>query len=128
MVGNGVEVLVSAFRDPVFGPIVSCGAGGTLTELVDDVTLARAPVDEAAALAMIGRLRIARRAENARLDRAPLARFIARLSSLAACAPWRGFVLEVNPVKWNRDGVIAVDGLLIVESATPPATATARGA
>ena len=48
-------------------------------------------------------------------DRALLARFIARLSQLAAGAPWRRFVLEINPVKWSDEQVTAVDGLLIVE-------------
>ena len=34
---------------------------------------------------------------------------------LAAGAPWRRFVLEVNPVKWGDDRVIAVDGLLVID-------------
>jgi hypothetical protein len=44
-----------------------------------------------------------------------LAAFIARLSQLAAGAPWRRFVLEINPVKWGDDGVVAVDGLLVID-------------
>jgi hypothetical protein len=50
---------------------------------------------------------------GARLD-APAAFFVA-FSRLVASAPWRRFVLEVNPIKWGRAGVVAVDGLLIVE-------------
>ena len=117
MIGGGMEVLVSAFRDPVFGTMISCGAGGNLTELIDDVTLQQAPIGERQALQMIGRLRIARRAARMKVppDPVPLARFIARLSQLAAGAPWRRFVLEVNPVKWSDVQVSAVDGLLIVE-------------
>lgn len=53
MVGGGLELLVSAFRDPVFGLMISCGAGGNLTEVIDDVTLERAPVDQALALTML---------------------------------------------------------------------------
>ena len=117
MIGGGLEVLVSAFRDPVFGPMISCGAGGNLTELIDDVTLQRAPVSEAQAERMIDRLRIARVANrmHPQPDRRLLATFIARLSRLAAGAPWRRFVLEINPVKWDADKVTAVDGLLIVD-------------
>ncbi len=37
MQARGTELLVTAFRDPVFGVMVSCGSGGVLTELVDDV-------------------------------------------------------------------------------------------
>ena len=114
---DGMEVLVSAFRDPTFGPMISCGAGGTLTELIDDVTLQRAPVDEDQALQMIDRLRLARTAEKLRVppDRVLLARFIARLSQLAAGAPWRRFVLEVNPLKWSDEHLTVVDGLMVIE-------------
>ena len=115
MAGGGVELLVSAFRDPVFGVMVSCGAGGNLTELIDDVTLERAPVDEASALHMLERLRIVRRARTPDADPRPAAAFVARFSRLAVTAPWRRFVLEVNPIKVTLEGVAAVDGLLVVE-------------
>lgn len=114
---GGIELLVSAFRDPVFGPVISCGAGGGLTELIDDVVIERAPVDRTLAAAMVNRLRIARRARDAAspLPASSAANFIARFSELAAVAPWPRFVFEVNPIKWSRDGAVAVDGLLIIE-------------
>lgn len=117
MIAGGTEVLVSTFRDPVFGTMVSCGAGGSFTELIDDVTLQRAPIGEDHALQMIDRLRIARSAARSKVppDRTLLAQFIAALSQLAASAPWHRFVLEINPVKWSDEQVRAVDGLLIVE-------------
>src|SRR6185436_16447516 len=37
MIKGGAELLVTAFRDPMFGTMVSCGAGGAMTELIDDV-------------------------------------------------------------------------------------------
>ena len=119
MARGGVELLVSVFRDAMFGTLVSVGSGGGLTELIDDVVTERAPVDEAAAAAMIGRLRLRGHAkdEQGMLDAAPAAAFVARLSRLGASAPWRRFTFEVNPIKWRRDGVVAVDGLLIVEEA-----------
>jgi acyl-CoA synthetase (NDP forming) len=117
MVGAGLELLVSAFRDPLFGVMVSCGAGGNLAELIDDVVLERAPVDEAAARQLLGRLRIARHAPRLApgVDPGLAAAFVAGFSRLAATAPWRRFVLEVNPIKVTREGVVAVDGLLVVE-------------
>jgi hypothetical protein len=117
MAKGGLELLVSAFIDAQFGVIVSCGAGGTLAEVLDDVVLARAPVDEAQARQMLERLRIvrhaARLAPEARTETA--AAFVAAFAQLAASAPWRRFVLEVNPIRWGRDGVVAVDGLLVVD-------------
>jgi acyl-CoA synthetase (NDP forming) len=116
---GGVELLVSAFRDPLFGTMVSCGSGGGLTELLDDVVTERAPVGSGLAADMLERLRIR---SHARDGRGPLpsddaAAFIARFSELAATAPWPRFTFEVNPIKWTREGVVAVDGLLIVEAA-----------
>lgn len=117
MVKGRLELLVSAFRDPTFGVMVSCGAGGNLTEVIADVTLERAPVDEVMALRMLDRLRIVRGAKKLGADADPrhAARFVAGFSRLAATAPWARFVFEVNPIKWGRDGVAAVDGLLVVE-------------
>jgi acetyltransferase len=105
------ELLVSAFRDPHFGTMVSCGAGGVLTELIGDVVTERAPVSEALAAHMLSRLRI-------KEDPASAAAFISRLSQLAASAPWPRFILEINPLLWSRAAVVALDGLLIIEAST----------
>ena len=114
---GGTELLLAAFRDPMFGVMVSCGSGGALTELIDDVVTERAPVDRPLAVAMLDRLRIRRHAVDAKgpLDAGPVADFLARFSELALTASWRRFVLEVNPLKWTRAGVVAVDGLLIID-------------
>ncbi len=36
MFNGGLEILVSAFRALAFGVVLSLGAGGALTELIDD--------------------------------------------------------------------------------------------
>ena len=115
---GGTELLLAAFRDPMFGVMVSCGSGGGLTELIDDVVTERAPVDHRLAASMLDRLRIRRYARDDRgpLPAEPVAAFLARFSELALTAPWRRFVFEVNPVKWTRDAVVAVDGLLIIDA------------
>jgi len=117
MVPGGVELLVSAFRDPLFGTMVTCGAGGNLAEVLDDVIAERAPVDGPLALDLLSRLRVMRRPRDlgARLDPRVAAEFVARFSRLAAAAPWRRFVLEVNPIKWTPGGAVAVDGLLVID-------------
>jgi acetyltransferase len=114
---GGAELLVAAFRDPIFGVMVSCGSGGGLTELIDDVVTERAPVDRRLATDMLDRLRIRPHAvdEAGPLAAEPAAAFLARFSELALAAPWPRFLLEVNPLKWTRAGVVAVDGLLIVD-------------
>lgn len=117
MVKGGVELLVSAFRDAVFGPVIMCGSGGGMTELLDDVATARAPIDARGAEALLGRLRMAAHARDSQgaLPLGPPAAFIAGLSQMAASTPWQRFTIEVNPIIWTRQGVVAVDGLIIVE-------------
>lgn len=111
----GIEILVSAFRDPTFGVIVSCGAGGVFTEVIDDVVLHRAPFGEEVATDMLRKLRIVKNVlRNGSANLPAMATFLKEFSELVAGAPWRKFVLEVNPVKWSNEGAIGVDGLLII--------------
>jgi len=117
MARGGAELLVSVFRDPLFGTMVSVGSGGGMAEQLDDVVTARAPVDPRVAAAMLRRLRRFGGAADAQgpLDPEKVGDFVALLSRLGAGAPWRRFTFEVNPIKWRRDGVVAVDGLLVVD-------------
>ena len=50
MFAGAQELLVTAFRDREFGVMVGCGVGGGMTEIVDDVAFARAPVDDEGAI------------------------------------------------------------------------------
>jgi succinyl-CoA synthetase beta subunit len=113
---RGTELIVTAFRDPMFGVMVSCGSGGVFTELIDDVVTERAPVGTELAAHMVERLRTRRHATDSMglLPTDPAARFVARFAELAVTAPWERFVFEVNPVSWRRDDAVALDGLLII--------------
>ena len=44
MVEGGVELLVGVATDPVFGPVLACGAGGTQAELLGDVSVRVCPL------------------------------------------------------------------------------------
>jgi acetyltransferase len=116
MFQGSLELLVTALRDPEFGVIVGCGMGGGMTEVIDDVVFARAPIDADGAEDLLRRLRTVRRLPGLLSDgqARAVAAFVARFSALAASAPWREFTLEVNPLKVGADAVAAVDGLLIV--------------
>jgi acetate---CoA ligase (ADP-forming) len=114
-IAGGLELLVAALRDPMFGIFVLLGAGGVLTETIDDVVVVPAPLDEAAARDALRRLRVLRKHAGDVAAMQPLTEFVVCFSQLAATAPWRRFTLELNPVKWTGDAAIAVDGLLLVE-------------
>jgi predicted ATP-grasp superfamily ATP-dependent carboligase len=118
MIPAGVELIVGATRDPIFGIVISCGAGGVLTELLDDVAIGRAPLDHQAAQAMVLKLKIVQHAlkNSPSLQIKPLVEFLVHFSAVAKDIPWVEFAFEVNPIKWRSDGVCAVDGLLIISA------------
>ena len=119
MMNEGVEILVSGYRDPIFGPMVSVGAGGVLTEILNDVTVSRAPVDTSGASALLKSLKLFARLDYGAkgLQIETIAEFVSKFSLLVASIPWNEFIFEVNPVKWTQDGATAIDGLLIIEGA-----------
>lgn len=57
MITDGVETLVGIVDDEVFGPVVACGMGGVLAEVLRDVAYRVAPFDEQEARDMIRALR-----------------------------------------------------------------------
>lgn len=120
---GGVEVLVGTRRDPVFGPVVTVGAGGVLAELLDDVCVRPAPVDAAAASRMLHATRVGRLLAGWRgapaADEAALARQVARLSQLAWAARERVAAIELNPVLARPDGAFALDALIVIEEPCP---------
>jgi acyl-CoA synthetase (NDP forming) len=110
----GLELIVGALVDPVFGPLVSVGMGGVLTELLGDIVFVPAPVDETGARAMIDRmggrplLDGYRGAPPADVD------VLARIVSLVS----RGLVgtgvseVELNPVVWDGAEWVVLDWLV----------------
>src|SRR5215470_12862275 len=116
MISDGLELLVTAFRDPQFGVMVGGGIGGGMTEMIDDIVFARAPIDADGAFDMLGRLRTIGRlpALLPDADRARAADFLARFSAIVATAPWDRFTFEINPVKLGTEEMAAVDALLVI--------------
>jgi len=117
MVKGLAEAIVGYRDDPVVGPLVLVGAGGTLAELYQDVALALAPVSEEEAMAMIERVKglaVLRGYRNLpRGDVRALAKAIAALSRLSSVDAIRE--AEINPLIVSADGVVAVDALVVTK-------------
>jgi acyl-CoA synthetase (NDP forming) len=118
-VDEGVELIVGAKRDPRFGPVVLVGLGGVYAEILDDVAVALAPIDEEQAERLVRALRGAPLLAGARgrsaLDIAAAARAVAAVSrAAAACAELTE--LEVNPLLVLPKGAIGLDARLLLES------------
>ena len=113
------EAIVGYRDDPVVGPLVLVGAGGTLAEIYQDFAVALAPVSEAEALAMIERVKglapVRGYRNLPRGDTEALARAVAALSRLALIPGRPVREAEANPVIVKRDGVVAVDALIALK-------------
>ena len=57
MAGKGVEVILGASRDPRFGPLMMFGLGGTLVEVLKDVSFRLAPMWQISADRMVREIR-----------------------------------------------------------------------
>jgi acyl-CoA synthetase (NDP forming) len=126
-VGEGFELIVGARRDPRFGPVTLVGMGGLFTELVGDVALALAPVDEAAAERLLLSLRAAPLLTGARgrpsLDLQAAARTTAALSRVAAEHPEIDEI-EINPLLVLPDGVLGLDARIVLQEEREEAVAS----
>jgi acetate---CoA ligase (ADP-forming) len=117
MVPQGIEMVVGARIDPLFGPLVVVGLGGILVELLQDTALAPAPVTHDEALALLAQLKGARLLDGFRgmpaVDRDRLADVISSVARFAADHRTAITELDVNPLVCAGDSIIAVDALIV---------------
>jgi acyl-CoA synthetase (NDP forming) len=119
MAQGGTELILGARHDPVFGPVVMVGLGGIFAEIMKDVSLQTAPVDEAGSLAMLRSLKAYPLLDGARgrpkADVAAAARAVAALSRFAARHADSVAEIDVNPlvVLDAGHGAYALDALLV---------------
>ncbi len=108
----GVELVIGARRDPLFGPIVLAGLGGVWIEVLEDVALRLAPIDADEARAMLdelkGRKLLAGFRNRPPIDLVRFARLIADLSQWFSAAAWLG-ELDLNTIIANGDEFTIVD-------------------
>jgi acyl-CoA synthetase (NDP forming) len=113
------EAIVGYRHDALVGPVVLVGMGGRLAELYRDTALRCAPVDEAEAMEMIeavkGLALVRGYRGLPRGDVAALARAIAAVSRLALIEGQPVAEAEINPLLVAADGVVAVDGLIVLK-------------
>ncbi len=127
MVSGGIELILGAKIDPVFGPVVMAGLGGVFTEVLGDVAFRRAPISEDTAREMVEELH-GRAMLNGARGKRPGRHGRARSGDLealglrrAACRA-RSKSVEMNPVRAREHDCIALDALIVRRSlmALPP--------
>jgi acetyltransferase len=122
MAPAGVDLVVGARRDPVFGPVVLVGLGGTVAEALADVAVRVAPITPDDASGMVDELAGRALLDGWRggpvLDRAALGRFVAALGALLHAHPHLQDV-EVNPLRVTADGLVALDAVITADTEVP---------
>jgi len=115
MAPAGVDLIVGARRDPVFGPVVLVGLGGTTAEALADVAVRAAPLTMAEAASMpdelLGRALLDGWRNGPVLDRSELARVVRALGAVLLKAP-NIDEIEINPLRLTRDGLVALDAVI----------------
>lgn len=117
------EFVVGLVQDRQFGPVVMFGTGGVLTEVLDDVAFAVAPVDHDEALDLIAATRAARMLGEFRgrpaADRDALAEVIEKVGRLALCHPEVAEV-DINPLLLDGGKPVAADALIVLRRQPDP--------
>ncbi|HET7216503.1 MAG TPA: GNAT family N-acetyltransferase [Vicinamibacterales bacterium] len=125
MVPQGVEMIVGAVQDPVFGPLIACGTGGVLVDVLADTAFRLHPLSASDAHAMVDELRGAKLLRGYRggpaADEAALREVLLRLSALIAAAP-EIQELDLNPVIVLPAGARVADVRVRIEHAQRAAT------
>jgi acetyltransferase len=111
-VGRARELSVRVREDPVFGPTIGFGPGGTAAEVLPDHAIDLPPLNLTLARALIARTRIAPALgalpDQPAVDVEAIADTLVRVSQLLVDFPEIA-ELEVNPLFSDADGVLVAD-------------------
>jgi acetyl coenzyme A synthetase (ADP forming)-like protein len=122
MAPDGVEMIAGVVQDPLFGPIVACGAGGTAVELLKDVAVRLTPLTAGEADRMLHELTTFPLLDGyrgrPRADVGALKRLLLGVSALAEDLPHVA-ELDINPLIVTTAATVAVDARIRVEAREP---------
>jgi acetyltransferase len=109
------ELIIGVMTDPVFGPVILFGEGGTGVEVIADHAVALPPLNMKLARELISETRIARLLKGYR-GRAPvdldaICLTLVKISQMVIDFP-ELVELDINPLFADRDGVLALDAFI----------------
>ena len=118
-VPRGIEVIVGALHDPIFGPVVMFGMGGTWIELMKDVAFRLAPTTRERALEMISEIKgyplLRKYRGGEKVNLGELADIIVKVSKLINNYPQIAEI-DVNPIFARSQNSVAVDARIVLKS------------
>ncbi len=111
------EVMIGVIRDPVFGPVISFGAGGTSVEIFADSRVALPPLNDYLSNQLIEGTRAAKFLKHFRnlpaVDFQQLKDVLKRISEITCELP-EILEMDINPLLVDEHGVIAADARIVV--------------
>ncbi|HUN53411.1 MAG TPA: GNAT family N-acetyltransferase [Candidatus Sulfotelmatobacter sp.] len=109
---NASELILGVATDPIFGPVVLFGQGGTAVEVIEDRAVALPPLNLGLARELVSRTRVAKLLAGYRdrpaIDHAALQRTLVQVSQMVIDLPELA-ELDINPLFADADGVLALD-------------------
>lgn len=120
------ELILGASVDPVFGPVLLFGQGGTAVEVIADRVIGLPPLNRVLARDLIMRTRVSRLLAGFR-DHLParteaICDVLVALSRMLADLP-ELVELDINPLWADHDGVLALDARVRVSASRPAGAA-----
>ncbi len=121
---NGRELMVGVTNDPVFGPIITFGAGGTTVEIIADRSVALPPLNKFLVKELINHTHVAKMLGTFRnmppVNMEALESVMLRVSEMVCELPML-MDMDINPLILDENGVLAADARIIVEVRPPSA-------
>ncbi|PKO25853.1 MAG: GNAT family N-acetyltransferase [Betaproteobacteria bacterium HGW-Betaproteobacteria-8] len=121
---NGRELMVGVTNDPVFGPLITFGAGGTTVEVMGDRSVTLPPLNSFLVKDLIQGTHVAKMLGAFRhmppANMEALESVLLRVSEMVCELPML-MEMDINPLILDESGVLAADARVVVEFRQPSA-------
>lgn len=119
---NGRELMVGVTNDPIFGPVITFGAGGTAVEIMGDRSVSLPPLNTFLVKDLIQGTRVAKMLGNFRqmppVCMEALESVLLRVSEMVCELPML-MEMDINPLIVDENGALAADARVVVEFRPP---------
>lgn len=113
--------MIGVLRDPIFGPVITFGAGGFDNEIFSDRSVALPPLNKFLAKDLIESTRTSKILDQFRnlppVDRDALKEVLLCISEMVCELPWI-VEMDLNPLIVDEHGAIAADARIVIDHAT----------
>jgi acetyltransferase len=117
---NGRELMLGVTSDPVFGPVITFGAGGTAVEVLGDRAVALPPLNSFLVRELIAGTRVSKLLGAFRhmppIQMEALESLLLRVSEMVCELPWLR-EMDINPLIVDENGALAADARVMVDFA-----------